>query len=454
MLKAACLIARKDLRLVLSRGAGLVQALLLGLLLIFVFSLSRETGETMSGQGAATIFWLSSAFCQVLSFNMLYGLEEANGSRAGLLLLPSPVQSVLLGKAAAGLCIILTAQLLFLPATIVFLGQSLGDGWDAGPARPRSYRHRHGVARFAARRAVARAGRAGVAAVHRAFPADHPHPAGGYPRLQPGVQRSAARKAWNHGSASPWPLTRCSLPPGLSSSPLSFQETNNLMRYTWMLPCAVLGGVLMAACQVLIYRYAPVEQTMGLVQKIFYTHLPLAWWSFVSFFLVCVSGVAYLKTRNRHWDAVAGAAAEVGVVLSGLALVSGSIWARHSWGVWWTWDPRLTTTMILWFLYAGYLVLRKMDMPRERQANLCAVVGIVAFVDVPLVFLSARLWRSIHPAVFANKSGGLEPEMKIAAIAAVACFGLVWAGLVGLRTLQIKQKERLDGPRRSWRVVI
>ena len=201
-----------------------------------------------------------------------------------------------------------------------------------------------------------------------------------------------------------------------------------------MLPCAVLGGVLMAACQVLIYRYAPVEQTMGLVQKIFYTHLPLAWWSFVSFFLVCVSGVAYLKTRNRHWDAVAGAAAEVGVVLSGLALVSGSIWARHSWGVWWTWDPRLTTTMILWFLYAGYLVLRKMDMPRERQANLCAVVGIVAFVDVPLVFLSARLWRSIHPAVFANKSGGLEPEMKIAAIAAVACFGLVWAGLVGLGT--------------------
>ena len=127
MLKAACLIARKDLRLVLSRGAGLVQALLLGLLLIFVFSLSRETGETMSGQGAATIFWLSSAFCQVLSFNMLYGLEEANGSRAGLLLLPTPVQSVLLGKAAAGLCIILAAQFLFLPATIVFLGQSQGQ---------------------------------------------------------------------------------------------------------------------------------------------------------------------------------------------------------------------------------------------------------------------------------------------------------------------------------------
>ncbi len=84
-------------------------------------------------------------------------------------------------------------------------------------------------------------------------------------------------------------------------------------------------------------------------------------------------------------------------------------------------------------------------MPRERQASLCAVVGIVAFIDVPLVFLSARLWRSIHPAVFANKSGGLEPEMKIAVVAAVLCFGLVWAALVGLRTMQLQQKERLDG---------
>lgn len=184
---------------------------------------------------------------------------------------------------------------------------------------------------------------------------------------------------------------------------------------------------------------------MGLMQKISYTHLPLAWWSFVSFSPVCVSGVAYLKTRNHHWDAVTGAVAEMGVVLSGLTLVSGSIWTHHSWGVWWTWDPRLTTTMILWFLYVGYLVLRKMDMPRERQTNLCVVVDIVVFVDVPLVFLPARLWRSIHSAVFANKSGGLEPEMKIVVIAAVACFGFVWAGFISFRTLQIKQKERLNG---------
>ncbi|MEG2140331.1 MAG: heme exporter protein CcmB [Bilophila sp.] len=129
MLRTSLLIARKDLRLVLARGAGLVQALLLGLLLIFVFSLSRETGEIMRGQGAATIFWLASAFCQVLSFNMVYGLEEANGARAGLLLLPAPIQSVWLGKALAGLVVIVAAQSVFLPATIVFLGQNLGSEW-------------------------------------------------------------------------------------------------------------------------------------------------------------------------------------------------------------------------------------------------------------------------------------------------------------------------------------
>ena len=102
---------------------------MLGLLLLFVFSLSQGIGERMSPQAAAAVFWLSSAFCQVLIFNQLYALEEANNARLGLLLCPAPIQGVWLGKAAAGLCIILTAQFLFLPATIVFLGQSLGDGW-------------------------------------------------------------------------------------------------------------------------------------------------------------------------------------------------------------------------------------------------------------------------------------------------------------------------------------
>lgn len=132
MLNSALTIATKDLRLVLARGTGLVQALLLGLLLIFVFSLSQQIGETMSAQAAAAIFWLASAFCQVLIFNTLFTLEEQNGARLGLLLAPVPVQGVWLGKAVAGLCLLLCAQIIFLPATIVFLGQSISGYWITG----------------------------------------------------------------------------------------------------------------------------------------------------------------------------------------------------------------------------------------------------------------------------------------------------------------------------------
>lgn len=200
----------------------------------------------------------------------------------------------------------------------------------------------------------------------------------------------------------------------------------------------------MAISQWFIYRYAPVEAQLGVMQKIFYTHLPLAWWAFASFFTVCAAGVLYLARRAPFWDALAGAAAEIGVVLCTLALVTGSIWARHSWNVWWTWDPRLTTALVLWFLYAGYLALRRMDLPEQRRASLCAVVGIVAFADVPLVFLSARLWRSIHPAVFASRGGGLEPEMLTALLVSLLSFGVFWAALLCVRTNQIRAGQRLD----------
>ena len=207
---------------------------------------------------------------------------------------------------------------------------------------------------------------------------------------------------------------------------------------------ALLGGLAFAACQWLIYAYAPVEETLGLPQKIFYVHLPLAWWALMSFFLVFLGSIAYLWRRNPAADRLCAAAAETGVLLSGLALVTGMLWARRSWGVWWTWDPRLTTTLIMWFIYAGYLVLRGLDLPQQRRNVVCAVVGIVAFLDVPLVFLSARIWRSIHPAVFGNKGGGLEPEMRLTVIACVISFGLLWAGLVWIRKRQLDLAARLD----------
>ena len=206
---------------------------------------------------------------------------------------------------------------------------------------------------------------------------------------------------------------------------------------------ALVAAFALACCQWLIYVYAPLERSMGLVQKILYLHLPMAWWSLASFFVVFVAGIAYLKTRKHSWDSLASAAAEIGVLLATLALASGSIWARHSWGVWWAWDPRLTTTLVMWLLYVGYLILRGQDMVAERKAMICAVFGIVAFADVPLVFLSARLWRSIHPTVFASQGGGMDPQMRLTALGCVLCFGLFWAAMLCLRTQQIRHAERV-----------
>ena len=131
MLRLTLAVARKDLALTLARGSGLIQALLLGLLLLFVFSLSQGIGERMSPQAAAAVFWLSSAFCQVLIFNQLYALEEVNNARLVLLLCPAPIQGVWLGKALAGLLLLLLAQIIFLPASVIFLGQDIG-----GPLLP------------------------------------------------------------------------------------------------------------------------------------------------------------------------------------------------------------------------------------------------------------------------------------------------------------------------------
>lgn len=216
------------------------------------------------------------------------------------------------------------------------------------------------------------------------------------------------------------------------------------MRFNWIPPVSILAVLAVSISQYFIWMYAPVEMTMGLVQKIFYMHLPLAWWGLISFFTVFIASAAYLLKRRPFWDRLAGAAAETGVLFSALALVTGSLWARPAWNVWWTWDPRLTTTLIMWFVYAAYLLLRSMDMNPERKAVVCSVLGIVAFLDVPLVFLSARMWRSIHPSVLASKGGGLEPEMLTTMFVCLGAWAFVWAAVVGVRLRQMLQKDTID----------
>ena len=171
-----------------------------------------------------------------------------------------------------------------------------------------------------------------------------------------------------------------------------------------------LAAAALAVHQWFIWSYAPTAQS-GPVQKIFYLHLPLAWWALVSFFTVFLSSILYLWKRSEAMDDLAGAAAEIGVLFSGLALVSGSVWARAEWGHWWLWDPKLTTALIMWYVYAGYLVLRASPMGGERRKVVAAVLGVAAFLDVPLVFFATKLWGGVHPADTARKASGMTAEM-------------------------------------------
>lgn len=224
---------------------------------------------------------------------------------------------------------------------------------------------------------------------------------------------------------------------------------------------ALAGGIGLAFCQWLIYAWTPVEAMLGPIQKIFYMHLPLALWAMASFFIVFLASIFWLWKRKPLFDWLSAAAAELGVLFCGLSLITGMIWAKRSWGVWWTWDPRLTTALVMWFIYAGYLVARQMDLPSGRKQHVCAVIGIVAFLDVPLVFLSARIFRSIHPAVFMSKGGGLEPEMKFTLALCLIFLGLLWSALLLARTKQLFQEARAarikqsillgaDHDNRSW----
>src|ERR1700675_4913700 len=163
-----------------------------------------------------------------------------------------------------------------------------------------------------------------------------------------------------------------------------------------------LGLVTLALMLVALYMvfvYVPTEADQGIVQRIFSFHVPCAWVAFAAFGLVAIAGVLYLWLGSQIWDDLGYAAAEVGMVFCTLVLVTGSIWAKPIWGTWWTWDSRLTTTLILWLLYGGYLMLRAMADDTPEVARFGAVIGIVAALDVPVVILWVRLWGTIHPGV-------------------------------------------------------
>lgn len=183
--------------------------------------------------------------------------------------------------------------------------------------------------------------------------------------------------------------------------------------------------------------YAPMERTMGDAQRIFYFHVPSAWIGFLAFFVVFVASIMFLWKRERKWDALALAAAEIGVVFITLVLLTGPLWAKKAWGVFWVWDARLTTSLILWLIYIGYLMLRS-SAESERRARFAAVLAIIGFLDVPIIFASVQIWRTMHPELIIASEGGLAPRMTQTLMVCLLSFTWLFAYLL-IQRLRLEQ---------------
>ena len=184
-----------------------------------------------------------------------------------------------------------------------------------------------------------------------------------------------------------------------------------------MIKRILLGSVAMALVVAAAYAnffIAPTERTMGVIQRIFYFHAATAWAGEMVFFVCFVANLLYVWKREQKYDWLGVTCAEVGLACITIVLITGPIWAHPVWGIWWTWDARLTSTFVLWLLYVSYLLLRTLIEEPGRRALLSALFGIFAFLDVPLVFFSIRWWRTQHPApvIMGGQGSGLDPTMS------------------------------------------
>jgi heme exporter protein C len=210
--------------------------------------------------------------------------------------------------------------------------------------------------------------------------------------------------------------------------------------------CVAGGLLLLGAHQAL--DVAPTEATMGNVQRIFYYHVPSYATAFTMFFINLLASVVYLVKRDtpmaRPADAVAASSAELGVLFCTVGLMTGMLWAKPVWGIWWTWDPRLTSTFVLWLIYVSYLMLRRLS-EGDQAPTLAAALAIFGFADVPIVYMSIRWWRTQHPqpVLFGGENSGLDPAMYPALLFNLAGFLCYGAMIFALRYKLERARQNL-----------
>ena len=187
---------------------------------------------------------------------------------------------------------------------------------------------------------------------------------------------------------------------------------------------------------------APDESTMHAIQRIFYFHAPSGLVALIAFTICFIANIGYLVGRKPYWDWLAVAAAEVGVAFNTVVLITGPIWAKPAWGIWWAWDARLTSTLVLWLLYISFLLLRDLIADPDRRSVFSAIYGIFLFLDVPLVYFSIRIWRTQHPqpVILGGQGSGLDPTMR-------KVFYLCWFALTAVMVILIRQRYQLERAR-------
>jgi heme exporter protein C len=211
----------------------------------------------------------------------------------------------------------------------------------------------------------------------------------------------------------------------------------------------VLGAIailLVLASAYASFFIAPEERTMGVIQRIFYFHVASAWAGFSAFLVCFIGNLLYVWKRAQKYDWLAVSGAEVGLAFTTVVLITGPIWAHPVWGIWWTWDARLTSTFVLWLLYVSYLLLRTLVEEPDRRALLSSLFGIFAFIDVPLVFGAIRWWRTQHPqpVIAGGQGSGLEPTMKAVFFFSAFAMHVFMAFLVAERYALEKMQTETD----------
>jgi heme exporter protein C len=212
----------------------------------------------------------------------------------------------------------------------------------------------------------------------------------------------------------------------------------------------ILSAVLFLGALGMVFIYAPLEAIMNYVQKIFYFHISNAWVGMLGFIVAAIAGILYLVKKDLEWDIVEMAAVEISLVFFFIAIVTGSIWAKPSWGTYWTWDARLTTAAILEMIYLAYLLLRQGIEDPERRARFSAVYTLIGAVSVPITFLSIRIWQTIHPVVIggagsgAQGSFGMTPAMLLTMFFCLATFSVIFATLLWYRVRLGNLAEQVD----------